>query len=108
MTHVQFKGGNMNFVPTNRHLVVKPIIQEVKEDPEVTIVLPTNYSKPESPYLLCKVVEVAADSKFHKSIQDEEEIVVERRMLNKIEIDEEEFYLILENYVFGRIKREIN
>ena len=95
----------MKFVPTNRHLVVEPILEAKPEEPEVTIVLPTNYTKPESPYILCKVAEVAADSKFYKNITDGDEVVVERRMLNKIEVENAEFYLILDNYVFGRVSR---
>ena len=31
-------------------------------------------------------------------------IVVERRMLHKVDVEGETFYLVLENYVFGRIK----
>ena len=95
----------MKFVPTNRHLVVEPTIETPAEKPEVTIVLPTNYAKPESPYILCKVVQVASDSKFYKNISDGDEVVVERRMLNKIDVENSEFYLILDNYIFGRIDR---
>jgi len=30
-------------------------------------------------------------------------VVFEKRMLNKMQIDEETHYLVLENYIYGRI-----
>jgi hypothetical protein len=35
-------------------------------------------------------------------------VLVERRMLHKVEINDYSFYLILENYVYGRISNEID
>jgi len=35
-------------------------------------------------------------------------VLVERRMLHKVEISDYSFYLVLENYIYGRINNEIN
>ena len=92
----------MNFVPYNRHLVVD-IIEESEEKNDSVIVLPSDYEKPQSPYAKALVIEVSKDSKFHNLLKVNDTILVERRMLHKIEIGEFSFYLVLENYVFGRI-----
>jgi len=104
-------GGFMSeayFTPFNRHLVVD-LIEEEKNEEESLVVLPTDYKKPESPYAKAIVIEIAADSKFNDNIKLEhnDTVLVERRMLNKVEINNYSFYLILENYVYGRISNEI-
>ena len=73
------------------------------------VVLPTDYKKPESPYAKAIVIDVSSDSKFKYGIKLElnDTVLVERRMLNKVEINDYSFYLILENYVYGRISNEI-
>ena len=94
----------MQFRPFNRHLVVNLIEKEEKVD-ESLIVLPSDYEKPQSPYAKAEGIEVASDSSLGDWLQEEDEILVERRMLHKIEIDDSSFYLILENYVYGRIDK---
>ena len=94
----------MHFLPFNRHLVVDIIEEETKTD-ESFIVLPTDYEKPQSPYVKAIVIEVAKDSKFNGLLETNDTILIERRMLHKIEISDISFYLILENYVFGRIEQ---
>jgi co-chaperonin GroES (HSP10) len=93
----------MKLEPTNRHILVKPIKKE-KQEQDSIIVLPQDYEKPQSPYKLCEVLETSGDSKFFGSLKKQDTIVVEQRMLQKIEVEQNEFYLILENYVLGRIK----
>ena len=94
----------MHFLPFNRHLVVDVIEEETKTD-ESFIVLPTDYEKPQSPYVKAIVIEVAKDSKFNGLLEALDTILIERRMLHKIEINTTSFYLILENYVYGRIDK---
>ena len=93
----------MYFEPFNRHLVVD-IIEE-PEAPASVVVLPSDYEKPVSPYATAIVIAVAPDSKFHDLLEVNDTLLIERRMLHKIEIDSGSFYLVLENYVFGRINK---
>ena len=93
----------MNIIPQNRHLSVSPIEEEEKSI-NLSIVLPTDYKKPVNPHIMCKVIDVAADSKFYNQIKANDTIIVERRMLNKIEFNGKTSYLLLENYIFGSIK----
>ena len=96
----------MKFQPYNRHLMVKPIEEQKEKDINISIVLPTDYEEPTSPYLVCKVLDVSEDTKFYQEYGSGfigGKVVVERRMLHKIDINDETIYLVLENYVFGRI-----
>jgi len=86
--------------PFNRHILVKLIIKE-EQKKESLIVLPTDYKKPESPHQLAEVLELSEDCSIDLSVGDK--IVFEKRMLNKIQIHDETHYLVLENYVYGRL-----
>ena len=94
----------MNFEPTNRHILVSPI-EERKEEKNSLIMLPDDYKKQESPYLACSVLAVASDSKLVGTLFNKDTIIVERRMLEKIEMKGREFYLVLDNYVMGRFTK---
>ena len=56
----------MNFIPTNRHLLVD-MIEEPEEKNDLSIVLPEEFNKPVSPYAKMIVIAVAEDSKFCES-----------------------------------------
>ncbi len=86
--------------PFNRHILIKPIEQEKKQEATL-VVLPSDYKKPESPYQVAEVLELSDDCKVELSTGDK--IVFEKRTLQKIEIHGELYYLILENYIYGRI-----
>ena len=92
--------------PFNRYLLVEPVLEEEEED-GLAIVLPTDYKKKESPYVKCMVKRVSQDSKFIYSLKENDTIVVERRMLNKIDFNNKTSYLVLENYIYGRVEDEI-
>ena len=94
----------MKFDPANRHLLVTPIEDTDAEKENLAFVLPEGYEKPTSPYVVCEVHAIAPDSKFYNSLDlMRARVLVEKRMLHKIDIDNETIYLILDNYVFGRI-----
>ena len=92
----------MSLIPENRHLLVVPIEEPVSQNHDtVQLLMPDDFVPPQSPYLMCEVVAIAKDSKFYGEAIDR--IVTERRMLHEIKIEGETYYLVLENYVFGRI-----
>ena len=97
----------MNIKPFNRYLLVSPIEDEQDED-NLSIILPSEYKKPENPHVLCKVKDVSEQSCFYNQIASGDVIVAERRMLNKIEFSGKSAYLVLENYIYGRINNEID
>ena len=86
--------------PFNRHLLVQPI-EEEKEEEQSVIVLPSDYEKPVSPYLTAVILDYSDDCK--QDLTKLDTVVVERRMLHTIEIYNKTYYLVLENYIFGRL-----
>tara|TARA_R100001082_G_scaffold97913_1_gene65949 strand:- start:276 stop:563 length:288 start_codon:yes stop_codon:yes gene_type:complete len=95
----------MTFVPANRHILVEPIEEKEEAPSDIMIVLPEDYKKPTSPYLGCRVLSVAEDSKFFDKLKKDDTVAIERRMLHKVELQGGEFYLIQDNFVFGRIDK---
>jgi len=91
----------MYFEPHNRHLLVLPIVEEQEV---VKFVLPEGYEKPEEVYVVCDVLGISDDCKVQLDIGDR--IVVERRMIQEIKAMGETNYLVLENYVYGRLRDE--
>ena len=92
----------MYLEPHNRHLLVLPI-QDAQEEKQ-TFILPDEYRKPESPYVVCDVLGIANDCTINIDIGDR--LVIERRMLSEVKAMGETNYLVLENYVYGRIQDE--
>ena len=94
----------MNFIPTNRHLHVQPIHEEEEDQP--MIVLPDDFKKPANPYVICDILAKAEDCEIGVDIGDR--IIVENRMLHQIFANGETIYIVLQNYVYGRIENESN
>tara|TARA_R100000152_G_C6704127_1_gene133016 strand:- start:164 stop:451 length:288 start_codon:yes stop_codon:yes gene_type:complete len=95
----------MNFEPFNRHIYVLPVEEKEEEDVH-RIVLPDDYTIPQSPYVVCDVLMKANDCEINLQIGDR--ILVERRMLHQINVEGETIYIVLQNYVYGRIDYEDN
>ena len=92
----------MSLIPENRHLLVHPIEEPISQNHDtVQLLMPDDFKPPQSLHVVCEVVSIAKDSKFYGEVVDR--IVTERRMLQEIKIEGETYYLVLENYVFGRI-----
>jgi hypothetical protein len=94
----------MKFEPKNRHLLVRPIEEEegTHNVGTIEIYYPEGYEKPKPPYVVCEILDIAPSCSV-AGIEVGDEILIERRMLNKLEIRGETFYLVLENYIYGRI-----
>ena len=93
----------MSLIPENRHLLVNPIEEPISQNHDtVQLLMPDDFKPPQSLHVVCEVVSIAKDSKFYGEVVDR--IVTERRMLQEIKIEGETYYLVLENYVFGRLQ----
>jgi hypothetical protein len=93
----------MIFEPFNRHLYVMPV-EEEQDDNIHKIVLPEDYKVPQSPYVVCDVLSMASDCEIDLQLGDR--ILIERRMLHEINVEGETIYIVLQNYVYGRIDYE--
>ena len=91
------------FVPLNRHILVK---REENEEPvnDRSFVLPDDYAKPKEPYEVVEALAAATDCKM--IVNDGDRLVVERSMINTVAVGGSEYYLVLENYVYGAMTNE--
>ena len=89
----------------NRHVWIELLEEEEKKE-DKGFLLPEDYEKPKSEYVLGKVLGFAEDCK--QDLLENEVVIFQRSMLQEIEIKDDKIYLILENYIFGSINDEID
>ena len=83
--------------PCNRHIYIDLI--ELDDDEEKSsLILPEDYSVVPT-HMLGLVLEVADDCKIN--VKKDDIIIMDTSMIQHVEINEESFNLILENYVMG-------
>lgn len=83
--------------PVNRHIVVKYKPQEEKTNSD--ILLPDDYKPPERNHVVTEVIAVSDDVSF--SCKKGDKLVIDKKMLQEITVEDSTYYLILENYVIG-------
>lgn len=95
-------------MPVNRHLTIIPH-KKKKDTQESVVLLPEDYTEVESQYVAATVVDVASDCnadikqlKFDRAKSNE--VVIDRSMIQEVEIHGKVHYLVLENYVMGIIR----
>lgn len=95
--------------PSNRHLLILPHIK--KNETPSGVMLPDGYQPEEDVYVEATVLDIAEDCdkqfnflKFGR-IELEKKIVVDRRMIQEVKLQNKTHYLILENYVIGTYRR---
>jgi len=93
---------DLSFTPANRHVLIRLSSHtlEKEPEPESLVFLPDGYKKKESEYVHCTLLECAEDCNL-KGFHEGDSIIVNRSMIQKIEIMGKEFYLVLENYILG-------
>jgi len=94
------------FKPVNRHISIIPHKRKKKE---TNVLLPEDYKEERSLHLTATILEVAPDCspefkqlKYDKTRKHD--IVVERSMIQEIDVMGKLHYVILENYVLGIIE----
>jgi len=92
----------MGFTPKNRYLLV-----ELQEDPtkeESAVLLPDDYKPKKSGYAVAKVLKTSCD-KDHRPIVNEGDVaIINRSMVEEIEVGTSTHSIVLENYVLGVIE----
>ena len=92
----------MRFEPLNRHLLLS-LVKEEKEEKKSTILVPEDYSETvRSRYETYGVVAIAKDCEKIPRDYIGEKVVVDNTMVEEINIKGQTYYLILENYIYGR------
>tara|TARA_R100000008_G_scaffold14992_1_gene7274 strand:- start:611 stop:916 length:306 start_codon:yes stop_codon:yes gene_type:complete len=87
--------------PFNRHLLIDLIDEQAGDEESSGILLPEDYQKKVEKFAVAEVVEISEDCSLH--LLEGDFIVVDRAMVDTVDIRGMSFNLILENYVYGRI-----
>lgn len=92
--------------PLNRYLTIVP---HIKEKEETGVLLPDNFKSDEPGFIKATVIDVAPDCKeelkkvkYNNSVM---EIVVQRSMIEEVEVSGRKHHFVLENYVMGVYRR---
>ena len=94
--------------PVNRHLLVVPHVQ--KNETSSGVLLPEDFKPEENRYIEASVIDIAddCDKQFrhlrYTSI-DNNKIVIDRTMIEEVNIKDKTHFMILENYVVGVYRR---
>ena len=86
--------------PVNRHIVVD--YSPPQENADSGILLPDDYKPPTEDYVLVDVLAISDDVSIRCDTDDQ--IVIDKKMLQEITVGHSSYYLILENYVIGVIE----
>tara|TARA_B100000700_G_scaffold307170_1_gene383277 strand:- start:480 stop:806 length:327 start_codon:yes stop_codon:yes gene_type:complete len=95
--------------PVNRHILVVPHPDKTEGD-KSAVLLPEGYAPKTDKYGLATVVDISSDCAKHfqnlKLTRTSEPtvIVVDRSMLEEVEVNGGKHHLVLENYVVGIIR----
>ena len=94
--------------PVNRHLLIVPHFK--REEPnESGILLPEDYKPQEERYIIATVVDVAQDcaepfQKLRRGTFADKTVIVDKSMIEEVNVKDKTNHLILENYVVGLLR----
>ena len=86
--------------PRNRYLLVEEEHVTVTKQEQRSFVLPTNYKEKEEPYKVMRVIE-DSNAKY----PPESLILVPTNVLEQVDIDNEKFYLVTDNYILATVTK---
>ena len=86
--------------PCNRYILIQPLDEQKKQD-KSKVLLPDEYVVKEK-FKVYEVVDLSRDGKL--IISKNEKIIVENSMVEELNIGENKYYLVLDNYVLGIVK----
>jgi len=94
--------------PVNRHLTIVPHIS--KKETNSGVLLPEDYSFEEDRYISATLVDAALDCsacflETKRADYNDRTIIVDRTMVEEINLKDKTFYIILENYVVALMRR---
>jgi len=90
------------FSPVNRYILVD-IPQKQEPGTPSGIVLPESFKPTEEKHMVVSVISWAKDVKFENVLNINSKLVIDRSMIEEVDIKGKKYSLILENYVLGII-----
>ena len=91
----------MKFKPVNRYLLVEPIEIKPEEKGKPNVLVPDMYKPESARFKMCRVVSIGPECT--RNVLANSLAVVENSMVEKIEVLDNTFYVILEAHIIGVI-----
>ena len=93
--------------PVNRHLTIVPHIK--RSETQTGVLLPDDFKQEDDRYITATVLDVASDcasvfQKMRGHSTDSRVVVVERSMIEEIEVADKSYFTVLENYIVGILR----
>lgn len=88
------------FKPVNRYVQ----IQTNSEEPQETssgILLPSDYKPTDERFVKARVLSWADDVRFDESLQEDQNVIVDKTMIEEITFDGRTIEVVLDNYILG-------
>jgi co-chaperonin GroES (HSP10) len=88
------------FKPVNRYVQ----IQTNSEEPQETssgILLPSDYKPTDERFVKARVLSWADDVRFDESLQEDQNVIVDKTMIEQITFDGRTIEVVLDNYILG-------
>jgi len=86
------------FIPVNRYIAVE--LPAPKEDRSSDILLPEDYNPIQAKHVVGTVIEYSDDVRYTLHIGDK--VIIDRSMIEEIEVENESYFIVLDNYIVGR------
>lgn len=85
--------------PVNRYILVEDVAKKNEQETPMGILLPDDYKPTEERYVSLKVISWASDIRFELSVGSI--IVVDRKMIEQITVDNSIYSIVQDNYIVG-------
>ena len=90
----------MKFYPRNRHILVE-VVKEKEPELETRVLLPEDYGTKNPPYVCAVVKEISPSCTTNVGKGDK--VIIESSMLQELNVDDNLYTIVLENYIYGVI-----
>jgi co-chaperonin GroES (HSP10) len=91
----------MGFTPKNRYLLIE--LQEAPATEKSTVLLPDDYKPKKSGYAMARVLKTSCDKNHQPIVQEGDVAIINRSMVEEVEVGTTTHSIVLENYVLGVI-----
>tara|TARA_R100001510_G_C7646578_1_gene203859 strand:- start:292 stop:612 length:321 start_codon:yes stop_codon:yes gene_type:complete len=92
--------------PVNRHLTIIPHVK--KNETNSGVLVPDDFELEEDRFITATVLEVSPDCSAPlqklRGHSSPKQIIVERSMVEEINLNDKSYYVVLENYVLGILR----
>ena len=92
----------INFIPTNRHILIQK--RNIQKEEDSVVLLPDGYKPRSDEYVKVKILKIADGCNIEALPGDD--LVVREAFIEELSLDGKALYLILENHVMGVIENE--